>query len=260
MPHVSVITPLFNDAHSLSRAVQSALKQPFLGEIIIVDDASTDNSLARAHDLAHSSPLIKVIAAPVNRGPAAARNLGACRAQFDYLNFLDSDDELLEGFFGEIMPLLENHKELHAAKVGVQFLDPIKGNVLPDFDPRYPAVIFSYPCNIVIRRESFLKMGGFSEDSAFKTKLGGEDAAFCSALAKHLAPLAKIDTAYCRCWSRGGSHLDNFLSSTRLADNEDGFEFVNLSQDQLPGGRLARAIDAYLNQVATNLGLTASSD
>lgn len=259
MPLVSVIIPLYNDPASLPRAVASALKQAELGEIIIVDDASADDSFAVAQSLAATDPHIKVLRSPTNRGPAAARNLGAKYAQHEYLSFLDSDDELIGNYFAEVLAFLVKNPTMLAAKVGIHFHDPIRGNVLPDYDPRYAAAVFSSPCNVIIPRRSFIAMGGFSESAAFRTKLGGEDAAFCKAVAKYLAPLAKIDSAYYRCWSHKGSHLDKFLATTRLADNMDGFEFVDLSPEQLPGGDLERAIDDYLNQVEKNLGLQQKS-
>lgn len=255
MSHVSVVIPLFNDPNALPRAVASAMEQSFLGEIIIVNDASTDDSLSVAQELARNNPAIKVICAPSNRGPAAARNQGARQARFEYLSFLDSDDELLDGYFADVIVFLDGHPEMSAAKVGMEFQDPVKGNVLPDFDPRYPAVVFSSPCNVIIRRSSFLDLGGFSENPAFRTKHGGEDVAFSQAVAEYLAPLAKIDTVYYRCWSRAGSHLDQFLANTRLAKNEDGFEFVNLSPEQRAGGALSQALDEYMAQVRSNLGL-----
>lgn len=259
MPKISVIIPIFNDPESLPRAVFSAIKQNNLGEIIIVDDASTDNSLAVAKSLAATNLNIKVLRSPNNKGPAAARNLGAKHAEFEYLCFLDSDDELISGYFTDVLTFLKNNPTMLAAKVGIEFLDPIRGNILPDYDPRYAAAVFSSPCNVLIPRRVFLAMGGFSESAAFRTKFGGEDAAFCKAVAKHLAPLAKIDKIYYRCWSHKGSHLDRFLATTRLSKDKDGFEFVNLSPEQLAGGSLEVAIDEYINQVAINLGISKKS-
>jgi glycosyltransferase involved in cell wall biosynthesis len=256
MPQTSVIIPLFNDAAGLHRAVSSALNQANLGEIIIVDDASTDNSLAVAQNIARTHPAITVIHSQNNFGPAAARNLGARQARFDYIGFLDSDDEFLEGYLSETVKLLEANPDVHAVKVGVEFLDPVRGNVLPDFDPRYPVVVFSAAWNVIIRRSSFIKMGGFPESEAFRTDLGGEDVAFSTAVAKYLAPLAKLDKAFYRCWSHEGTHLHRFLANTRLAQCSDGFEFVVLRDEQKHGGLLPKAIEAYLIEVAANIGVT----
>ena len=85
--------------------------------------------------------------------------------------------------------------DMHAIKVGMEYYDPIRGYILPPFDPRYQAVVFSSACNVMIRRESFHLLGGFSTDPAFREAHGGEDAAFCAALAEHLPPLGKVDRA-----------------------------------------------------------------
>jgi hypothetical protein len=96
-------------------------------------------------------------------------------------------------------------------------------------------------------------MGGFSTDPLFREANGGEDVAFCQAIAQHLAPLRKIDKVFYRCWSQAGSHVDKFLQETRLAAVKDGFEFVQLTEQQKPGGGLEQAIAAYMKRVAERL-------
>jgi glycosyltransferase involved in cell wall biosynthesis len=87
---VSVIIPAYNSAEWIGRAIQSVLAQSRpVDEIIVVDDASTDN-------------LREAVQAPVryvrheyNRGVSAARNTGARMAAGDYLAFLDADDAMV---------------------------------------------------------------------------------------------------------------------------------------------------------------------
>jgi len=227
--------------------------QAHLKEIIVVDDCSTDDSRSVADALCRDTGLVRVVGLEENSGPAVARNFGAAIADGGFLCFLDSDDEFLGNYFADVVPMLDANPEMHAFKVGMEYFDPIKGYILPSYDPRYRAVVFSSACNVIIRRESFLKMGGFSTDPAFRAAHGGEDAAFCSALAQYLPPLGRVDQAYYRCWSCSGSHVDKFLANTRLAENPDGFEFVKLSADQQPGGGLAQALGRYSQKVMANL-------
>lgn len=255
MSRVSVVIPLFNDCQEIERAIRSALAQHGLKEIVVVDDRSTDQSYAFVEDIASNEPLVRLLQLEKNSGPAVARNFGAVASQGEFLCFLDSDDEFLDGYFSDIIPILDANPDIHAFKVGMEFIDPVKGYILPSYDPRYIAAIFSSACNVMIRRESFLKMKGFPDDSIFRAKRGGEDAAFCSALAKYLPPLGRVDKAYYRCWSYAGSHVDRFLANTRLADNQDGFEFVALGKDQQPGGPLEQAIEEYSRNVCVNLGV-----
>lgn len=255
MYSVSVVIPLYNDRETLRRAIDSLVGQAYLSEIIVVDDCSTDDSYEFALSLLPEYPLMHLIKLARNAGPAAVRNFGARQAKGEFLCFLDADDEFLPGYFSEMLPLFSRKQEMHALKVGCIFFDPVRGYILPDYDPRYLAVVFSSPCNVLIRRSSFELMGGFSEDAVFRTHHGGEDVAFCRALAELMGPLGRIDKAYFHCWSYQGSHLDNFLATTRLADNADGFEFVGLDDSRKPGGAIDLAIAAYLDGVKARLSV-----
>ena len=88
-PSFSVIIPVFNRASLVARTIDSVLAQTEADvEVIAVDDGSTDGSL---EVLASYGSRIAVLQ-QANRGPGAARNLGARHARGDYLAFLDSDD------------------------------------------------------------------------------------------------------------------------------------------------------------------------
>lgn len=253
MASVSVVIPLFNDAKRVGRAISSALAQTSLAEVLVVDDCSTDSSVSVVECMADHDARIRLFSLAENSGPALARNFGAEKAKGEYLCFLDSDDEYLPGYFADVLPLMQADSSPHACKVGMEFWDPVKGWILPDYDPRYPAVVFSSSCNILMRRHSFLQMGGFPTNAEFRGGNGGEDVAFCQALALYLAPLRKIDKTYYRCWSQAGSHVDQFLQETRLAAVKDGFEFINLNDMQQPGGGLEKAISAYMKSVGARL-------
>jgi succinoglycan biosynthesis protein ExoO len=93
VPTVSVLIPAFNAASFLERAVTSALNQTLKSiEIVIVDDASTDNTLALAQDLCRDYSNIRVVALPRNGGPAIARNAAIDAANGEWLAILDADD------------------------------------------------------------------------------------------------------------------------------------------------------------------------
>lgn len=92
---VSVIIPCFNSASTISRAVNSVLGQTLSpNEIIIVDDASTDNSINIISGLVANNPDRKIlyIQLGVNSGVSRARNLGWEMSSSKYIAFLDSDD------------------------------------------------------------------------------------------------------------------------------------------------------------------------
>lgn len=95
----SIIIPVYNREWSIIRAIDSAIS--FIsnlnnGEIIIVDDCSTDNSVNLIKKkIKDSSYKIKLIELETNRGVNNARNIGCQNSVFDWIIFLDSDDELI---------------------------------------------------------------------------------------------------------------------------------------------------------------------
>ena len=94
MPKVSVIVPVYNTDKYLSHCLNSLLNQTLDDiEIIIVDDASTDNSYKIASTYADIFPnKIRLIRQVKNSGAASARNLALNYATGDYISFIDSDD------------------------------------------------------------------------------------------------------------------------------------------------------------------------
>ncbi|HRP88968.1 MAG TPA: glycosyltransferase family 2 protein [Edaphocola sp.] len=90
--NISVVIPMYNAATTIVATVESCLNQSLKPtEIIIVDDASTDN--CREIVLQTFSNTVQLIALESNRGPSFARNKGWDIAQGDYVAFVDSDDE-----------------------------------------------------------------------------------------------------------------------------------------------------------------------
>lgn len=92
---VSVIIPCFNCSGTICRAVESIFAQSRRpSEIILVDDASQDDTLSKIKKIAqkYGPKLIKIISLSENRGPALARNRGWDIAENSYIAFLDADD------------------------------------------------------------------------------------------------------------------------------------------------------------------------
>lgn len=248
---VSIIIPCFNHAPTLERAVMSALRQTGVTEVIVVDDASSDNSVSLARDLAAGDGRVHPFLQEDNRGPGASRNQGVAQATGIFISFLDADDELMDDFIGAALPVFQQNPELIVAKCEMEFFDPVKGYILPIEDPRHQAAILSSSCGMLMRREHFLRMGGFSEDPVFRGPSGGEDVAFMQAVMAHFQPIARIEHAGYRVWSRTGTHLDKFLANTRLKG--DSFEFVDLQSDRLQAGLIDLVMEKYLATVAKRL-------
>lgn len=90
MPAVSVVMPVYNVEHYVAESIRSVLAQSFTNfELIIVNDASTDSSLAICESF--DDPRIRIVSQK-NRGLAGARNTGIRHATGRYVALLDSDD------------------------------------------------------------------------------------------------------------------------------------------------------------------------
>lgn len=87
--------PVYNAAQWLAAAVESVLNQSLSNlEVLIVDDASTDESAHIAGQFAARDPRVRLLRQPINRGQAAARNLALEHARGTWIAPVDADDEL----------------------------------------------------------------------------------------------------------------------------------------------------------------------
>jgi glycosyltransferase involved in cell wall biosynthesis len=92
-PFFSIIIPTYNRAHLITKAIKSVLEQSFQDfELIIVDDASTDNTEEIVAQIKDSR--IRYFKQKENQERSAARNYGVSVARAKFVNFFDSDDVL----------------------------------------------------------------------------------------------------------------------------------------------------------------------
>jgi glycosyltransferase involved in cell wall biosynthesis len=114
LPKLSIIMATYNRAHTLTRAIDSVLRQDYPNwELIIVDDGSTDNTaevLAQYQD----EPRIRVVRHSENRGVTAAKNTGLDSISGEWFTFLDSDDELTPDALSTMIGVLEMDPEINA--------------------------------------------------------------------------------------------------------------------------------------------------
>ena len=102
---VCVIIPAWNAEATIARAVVSALAQPEVGEVVVVDDASSDATARCATGADDGSGRLRVLRQPRNGGPAAARNVAIGASISPFLAILDSDDFLLPGRFARLLAI-----------------------------------------------------------------------------------------------------------------------------------------------------------
>lgn len=104
---VTVVIPCYNYARYLPQAVESVLAQPGVAvDVVIVDDASGDDSLAVARRLAAADARVVVVAHAQNAGPVATFNDGLALASGEFLVRLDADDLATPGAFARAVSVM----------------------------------------------------------------------------------------------------------------------------------------------------------
>lgn len=96
-PTVSIVVASHNKGPYVDAAIRSALDQGPIAEVIVVDDASTDDSVATLRRLARDNASMRLVELPSNRGGSHCRNIGIREARGEFVVFLDADDLLLPG-------------------------------------------------------------------------------------------------------------------------------------------------------------------
>lgn len=242
-PTLSTVIPCHNGASTLARAILSAINQAELNELVVVVDASSDNSALIAQQFAQSDPRVRVIDLVTRGGPGFARNIGAAAATGDILCFLDSDDEHLPGYYKFAKAALTANPQWGAVKSGAEIVGLPADLSCEDSDPRYAAAMYSAPWNLAMRRPLFWLVGGFPQSALFLGEFGGEDIALNRAFHANF-PVAITALKFCRHYNHHNSHLERFLRRATVVDGE-----IVVSKGQ-PDKRDLAVNDAVLQHVA----------
>ncbi len=160
-PLVSAIVPVYNGERFLGEALDSILDQDYAPlEVIVVDDGSTDGSLAVAE-----SRDVRIIRRE-RGGPGAARNAGVEAAGGDLLAFLDQDDAWLPGKVRKQVDVLRERPEAGFVYGRMEVvLEP--GTEWPDWvDPGWLAdpPMGYCPSTLMVTRTVFEAVGAFDTD------------------------------------------------------------------------------------------------
>lgn len=126
-PAVTVIIPSYNRAHLLSQTIPS-YAQPRVAQIILVDDASTDNTAEVVAALQKKFPIIRYVRHQTNQKQAAAKNTGIDLVGTDWIYFGDDDSVLMPG---SIDTLYETAMSYRADIVGAKALFMNEGDPNP---------------------------------------------------------------------------------------------------------------------------------
>ncbi|MFS8086712.1 MAG: glycosyltransferase family 2 protein [Acidobacteriota bacterium] len=164
MAAISVIIPTYNRPRLLRRAVESARTAGTDVEIIVVDDASIDETAEVCRELKD----IRYVRLERNQGVAGARNVGILESTGKYVAFLDDDDLRLPGSLDAQAAILEENPgagfvcgamvmaDQEYQPTGEVFLPRSSGDVfwhLLELD--FPVM----PLSTLVRKECFLRVG-----------------------------------------------------------------------------------------------------
>lgn len=193
-PGVSFLVPVKNGAATLTATLNSIWAQadgrPM--EIIVVDDRSTDGSVALVAALSNSLPITLLRGA--GRGAAAALNQGLQAARFPLICQVDQDVVLADGW---MTPLLRVLEDSGVAAVQGRYVTDARASLFArimgrDLDERYAALSTDtdHVCtgNTVYRAEALQRVGGFDErlgygydnDLSYRLTAAGYRLAFCA--------------------------------------------------------------------------------
>lgn len=106
----SIVIPLYNKEQSITKTLQSVLEQSFTEfEVIIVNDGSTDNSVAKVKE--YNDSRIRLIYQQ-NRGVSAARNRGIVEAKNEWIAFLDADDSWCRQKLEKVSSVIKSNERI----------------------------------------------------------------------------------------------------------------------------------------------------
>ena len=113
MSSVDVIVPCYRYGHFLRECVESVLAQSVKNvRVLIIDDASPDNTAEVAADLVKKDPRVNFLRHAVNKGHIATYNEGIEWVSADYMLLLSADDYLLPGALNRSANLMDAHPEV----------------------------------------------------------------------------------------------------------------------------------------------------
>ena len=175
----SVVIPLYNKSYSIESCIDSVLLQSYQNfEIIIVNDGSTDDSVQKViQNYSNEITLGKIkLIKQSNKGVSIARNNGVLASSFDYVCFLDADDEWKTSFLYSMKLLIEDYPLAalyclqHETKLINQRAIPNSSYYKPGFrgyvNNFFKASIFGSVANsskVCVKKEFFMTTGGFPE-------------------------------------------------------------------------------------------------
>ena len=184
-PSLSVILPNYNHARYITRAIIALAEQDCPPtEILVLDDASTDNSREVVEALAGRFPIVSLIANTENKGVAFRSQQGLEAARGQYIYFAASDDLVLPGFFRVALNALKQFPQAGLFCGETILLDGESERIIgrrPSVRPRFTrgqitpertSRLLAYSDNWIVTGSAILKRSAVLEAGGFNLRLG----------------------------------------------------------------------------------------
>jgi glycosyltransferase involved in cell wall biosynthesis len=168
---ISVVIPVYNREHLIARAIESVVAQSLAaGEIIVVDDASTDRTAEVVVGIGERVSTVTLVCLKENVGAAKARNIGIENAKGDLIAFLDSDDVWYPEKLSKQIIAFEENNDVVAVFCGLVVDNPDTGRrtcIMPKAEISvenlfHYNILMTMSCAMV-RRSVLSDIGGFDE-------------------------------------------------------------------------------------------------
>ena len=183
-PRLSVLITLFNYAHYLPDCLDSitraAAQLPDPPEIVIVNDASTDDSLAHARHFQNQSTLpVRIVDKRFNTGLADARNVGIAFARAPFVFMMDADNLVFPNALRELLNAISRENRAAAYSLLCRFRGTPANRVgLLSYYDWDPEILVQYPyidAMAMFRRDALLQLGGYDNQLSQIGWFGWED-------------------------------------------------------------------------------------
>ncbi|MFN2509159.1 MAG: glycosyltransferase [Chthoniobacterales bacterium] len=205
-PKLSVLITLYNYAQHIEECVASitaaAQKLPQPPEIVIVNDASTDESLARAFHCQRKSALpIRVVDKRFNTGLADARNTALEVARAPYVFIMDADNLIFPEGLKQLLDVISADNYAAAYSLLCRFRDHPGNRVgLLSYFDWDPQILAQYPyidAMAMFSRQALLDLGGYDNQLSQIGWFGWEDYDMWLRFALHDLPVAFVPNTLC---------------------------------------------------------------
>lgn len=164
-PLISIIIPNYNRGHLLKDVLDSVINQTYQPlEIIVVDDKSTDDSIAIIQRLQETISNLILIQQETNSGANACRNLGVSRANGTFIAFLDSDDYFLPTKIEKQMAVFNQYPEIGFVVTGFgsKAIHPIPEGIVPIKETIMQNNLGGFS-TLMVKKSLFLQVGSLDQ-------------------------------------------------------------------------------------------------